>query len=700
MRSQERRQGCLTQQRFVGCGFLWGALVLAAGCQGIHFNRVDDLVGSPPSDRGSNTHRTVEEKPLHREGSPPVVDVPAPARQPRAVETRELVAQNLSRGHREAAMNRPEQAEFYYRRVLDLEPENSAAHHRLAVIADKRRDYGLAERHYLAALRGDAKNPDLLSDLGYSYFLQGRHEECQRYLLTATRLDPSHSKALHNLSLVYASQGDYDRSFDALRRAVGESEARSKIARLFPNGRSKTPDAETVVASFQAAKPVEDKSLLPAGPADRAATSELLPHSSDALPPIPRTFMQPGHVQSDPAFGHATAPRGISLDRVPDSQINDVFAAIDRETPAESRATQSEPAATDSADLPKATTAPASPSTDGRVSQRVASSVRALSRDSNVEPERVAPTPPRARYEFRELQAPPGADPLASMPLWPSGEDRRQRRPDPAPPSTTDDSPSATPQVRTTDPQPSPAEPFDERAESDDRSPLEPLGLETPPESPSRPALKAEAGLFTPVPPSQPSATVPSREPQREGSGQSTKPDRPRSADALTQKNDSERPLGNSAATRLRIVPTGVLTSAETPGKTNGRDALGDYELVIRSRSTSATARPSQASAASGPLIQAGGMEPPAASWDSRAIAPSKSNVAPSSYEALPSLRIQPRRDSSGLFAPPDDPDAIEDFASSRDKSVRIVPRASDAPDSPARNGSGSDGPSINPRTP
>ena len=123
------------------------------------------------------------------------------------------------------------------------------------MIADKKRDFARAEHYYLTALRHDSRNPDLLGDLGYSYLLQGRREESERYLLAATRIDPTHSKALHNLSLLYAMNGDYDRSFDALRRAVGESEARVKIARLFPNGRPAATDGETMIATFEPSTP-------------------------------------------------------------------------------------------------------------------------------------------------------------------------------------------------------------------------------------------------------------------------------------------------------------------------------------------------------------------------------------------------------------------------------------------------------------
>jgi len=205
-----------------------GAGVLAAGCQEPQFDHVDGSSATFNTNRIPTVDRQqpVAESKSQSDVSPSIsADAPEPATQSTAATNDASLVENLNRGHREAALNHLERAEFYYRSVLEREPDNPVANHRLAVLADKKHDFARAENYYLTALRHDGRNPDLLSDLGYSYLLQNRREESERYLLAATRIEPSHAKALHNLSLLYAMSGDYDRAFDALRRAVGESQA-------------------------------------------------------------------------------------------------------------------------------------------------------------------------------------------------------------------------------------------------------------------------------------------------------------------------------------------------------------------------------------------------------------------------------------------------------------------------------------------
>jgi Flp pilus assembly protein TadD len=369
------------------------ACALTAGCQGPPFEHVDGAsttfnanhiptVDGQASAAASGSHAETSATAAGDSAKLPP--------QSSAVGNDALIVENLNLGHREAALNRLDQAEVYYRRVLEIQPNNATANHRLAVIADKNRDFARAEHYYLTALRRDARDPDLLSDLGYSYLLQGRREDSERCLLAATRLDPSHPKALHNLSLLYAMSGDYDRSFDALRRAVGEDEARVKIARLFPNGRPQSAKGDAMIASFQPWEPRDGGS--PA-PVDAAAVNSA---TADSTTATQMTAPQPATASSEPGtvatFDSNAAPPtaapparvpSAASGRVPDSEINEIFAAIDREPPQDQPAGSTVPAP--AAVLP----APAG-----------------------------APGAGSASSDTAPLQAKPGADPLASMPMW------------------------------------------------------------------------------------------------------------------------------------------------------------------------------------------------------------------------------------------------------------------------------------------
>lgn len=143
----------------------------------------------------------------------------------------------LAKAHAAAAAKRFDDAKRLYRQVRVDDADYSIAQHRLAVIADQERDFSVAENHYLTALRSGSSDPDLLSDLGYSYLLQNRFEESEQYFQAALKREPAHRRALNNLGLLYGRRGDYDLALAAFRKAGTEAEAQAKIARLFPSGR-------------------------------------------------------------------------------------------------------------------------------------------------------------------------------------------------------------------------------------------------------------------------------------------------------------------------------------------------------------------------------------------------------------------------------------------------------------------------------
>jgi tetratricopeptide (TPR) repeat protein len=248
------------QQRLKRRGSALGCLVLGCaalcGCRGPQFDRLD---GSPTVSAGGqppivdNAQPQAQSQP-RSQSHPATHDTsgsqPADASTQSSSTNEDVISESINRGHREAALNHYEQAEICYRRVLEIEPEHPVANHRLAILADRREDFATSEKCYLISLKHDPHNPDVLSDLGYSYLLQGRHAESERCLLAAIRANPLHRKAVDNLSLLYAKMGDRDRAFAMLKRSVGESEARIRLAQLFPQNRTVVLDDESITASF------------------------------------------------------------------------------------------------------------------------------------------------------------------------------------------------------------------------------------------------------------------------------------------------------------------------------------------------------------------------------------------------------------------------------------------------------------------
>ncbi|MBW3542706.1 MAG: tetratricopeptide repeat protein, partial [Planctomycetes bacterium] len=139
---------------------------------------------------------------------------------------------DLALGREADRAGRYEEAKRLYHRVLEVQPDHPEAHHALAVVADKQADYRTAEAHYLQALRQKTSSANLLSDLGYSYFLQARRGDAERYLREALRHDAAHAKARGNLELLY----DYDKALETYRLSGSEADAQARALALFPQG--------------------------------------------------------------------------------------------------------------------------------------------------------------------------------------------------------------------------------------------------------------------------------------------------------------------------------------------------------------------------------------------------------------------------------------------------------------------------------
>ena len=140
----------------------------------------------------------------------------------------------LRQGNLELRENRLDDAKRDYLKALELRPDHPDCHHRLAVIADKQGMFGEADDHYEAALKQRPRDPNLLSDMGYSYSLRGDDRRAEATLKEALGVSASHTGAMFNLGAIYAKQGRYEETLAMFRRGVPEAQAQQNVAKLFP----------------------------------------------------------------------------------------------------------------------------------------------------------------------------------------------------------------------------------------------------------------------------------------------------------------------------------------------------------------------------------------------------------------------------------------------------------------------------------
>jgi Flp pilus assembly protein TadD len=130
---------------------------------------------------------------------------------------------NERHGQFEAAMK-------IYNAVLEKQPNNQLAHHRIAIIAATNGEYATADQHFSSALKIGPRTPDLMCDVAYCLFLQNRldeSEEALRRILTET---PTHKKAHNTLGMVLGLKGRFEESLNEFRQVVGEAEAHANLA--------------------------------------------------------------------------------------------------------------------------------------------------------------------------------------------------------------------------------------------------------------------------------------------------------------------------------------------------------------------------------------------------------------------------------------------------------------------------------------
>ena len=156
---------------------------------------------------------------------------------PQAFET------HLQKGNLALRENRLADAKREYEKGLKLRPDDADCHHRLAVVADNERQFGAADDHYEEAKKQRPRDPNLLSDIGYSYSLRGDERRAETTLKEALAISASHKGAMGNLGTIYSKQGRYEEAAAMFRRGGSETEAQQYLAQLFPQRSPSGPGA-------------------------------------------------------------------------------------------------------------------------------------------------------------------------------------------------------------------------------------------------------------------------------------------------------------------------------------------------------------------------------------------------------------------------------------------------------------------------
>ncbi len=112
-----------------------------------------------------------------------------------------------------------------YQQLGAKNPDNATIPHRLGVIESKAGNHEVANQHFRRSLELDPHNAEVLTDWGYSLFLQGKLSEAESALRMALSEAPGDSRATNNLALVVGHAGKFEESLALFRQVSGEAPA-------------------------------------------------------------------------------------------------------------------------------------------------------------------------------------------------------------------------------------------------------------------------------------------------------------------------------------------------------------------------------------------------------------------------------------------------------------------------------------------
>lgn len=219
----------------------------------------------------------------------------------------------------------PQQARTLYYRYIEKNPQHPLPHHRLGVMAAREAKYDEAEQHFMRAMQLAPPSVELLSDVGYCYYLLSRLDEAEQILRQGVAAEPANKMVNNNLALVMAAKGDFAQSARAFRRVNEEGQARANQAYALSQNGNLEQAREEYLAALTADNTLTTaaKALLQVDEAYKREQQALARADGPAQDPLLSAQPQPTNQPTNQPAGYAqyVAPASFEAPPAPQAQI-------------------------------------------------------------------------------------------------------------------------------------------------------------------------------------------------------------------------------------------------------------------------------------------------------------------------------------------------------------------------------------------
>jgi tetratricopeptide (TPR) repeat protein len=114
-----------------------------------------------------------------------------------------------------------EEAETYFKRAIEINPENDGAYSGLGLCFREQGKYEESESYFKRAIEVNPENDDAYSGLGWCFRDQDKHKEkTEIYFKRAIEINPKNTSAYMGLGWCYIDQGKYEEAEIYFKRAI------------------------------------------------------------------------------------------------------------------------------------------------------------------------------------------------------------------------------------------------------------------------------------------------------------------------------------------------------------------------------------------------------------------------------------------------------------------------------------------------